>query len=207
MSHPSDAPVPVSPPGPAGADGPDDVAARQARWRAVRWVGFDVDGVLTDAGVWLGEAGELGVELKRFDIRDGLGLVLLKRAGLSVAFVSARPSPASARRAAELGIPLHETPRAAKVAVISRLLAEQGLSWEQAAFVGDDLVDVPVLRRVAVAAAPADAVREARDAAGHVLEARGGAGAVREFVEWFLRARGEWDDVVGGYLAALEASA
>lgn len=198
----------VAPARPAAprADAPEDAEARRVRWRAVRWVGFDVDGVLTDAGVWLGDAAGGGVELKRFDIRDGLGLVLLKRAGLAVAFVSARPSPASARRAAELGIPLHESSRASKLGVVAGLLAEQGLSWAQAAFVGDDLVDVPVLRRVAVAAAPADAVREARDAAGHVLASRGGTGAVREFVEWFLHERGEWDGVVGAYLAALEAT-
>lgn len=171
---------------------------------AVRWVGFDVDGVLTDAGVYVGGG---GVELKRFDIQDGLGIKLLQRAGLEVAFVSARTSAASAARAEELGVALHHVKGRAKHLVIDALLAERGWSWAEAAFVGDDLVDIPVLRRCAVSAAPANAVAEVAAVSRQRLRSRGGHGAVREFVEWFLRDRGEWDDVVTEFVGSLEGQA
>jgi 3-deoxy-D-manno-octulosonate 8-phosphate phosphatase (KDO 8-P phosphatase) len=177
---------------------PDD----QALADGIRWVGFDVDGVLTDAGVYVGEHAGSGVELKRFDIRDGFGIKLLQWAGLDVAFVSARVSPATSRRAAELAVrDVVQEDGGHKVAAIERLLARKGLDWAQAAFVGDDLPDVAVLQRVALAAVPADGVAEARALAHWPLQAGGGRGAVREFAERLLRGRGEYDAVVRRYLA------
>lgn len=177
--------------------------ASAARARAIRLVGFDVDGVLTDAGVYL--AGD-GTELKRFDIQDGLGIKLLQQAGLEVVFVSARHSEASGVRARELKVPLHQGNGMPKRALVQKLLDERALAWEQLAFVGDDLVDIPVFQRCGIAAAPANAVAEAKAAAHVVLEAAGGHGAVRAFIEWLLRQRGEWDGVVQEFLARAEAA-
>lgn len=169
--------------------------------RGIRWVGFDVDGVLTDAGVYIGRVETQRVEMKRFDIRDGFGIKLLQWAGLDVALVSARVSAATTERAAELGITdVVQENSGNKVDAISRLLAAKGCSWAEAAFMGDDLPDVGVLQRVAVGASPADGVAEARALATVVTTASGGAGAVREFAEWLLRARGQWDAVVGRYV-------
>jgi 3-deoxy-D-manno-octulosonate 8-phosphate phosphatase (KDO 8-P phosphatase) len=179
-------------------------AARDTeRARAVRLVGFDVDGVLTDAGVYL--AGD-GTELKRFDIQDGLGIKLLQQAGLEVVFVSARHSEASAVRARELKVALHQGNGMPKRALVQKLLDERQLGWEHLAFVGDDLVDIPIFQRCGIAAAPANAVAEAKAAAHLVLEAAGGHGAVRAFIEWLLRQRGEWDGVVHEFLARAEAA-
>ena len=177
--------------------------ASAARAAAVRLVGLDVDGVLTDAGVYLGADGS---EAKRFDIQDGLGIKLLQQAGLEVVFVSARHSEASAVRARELKVTLHQGNGMPKRALVQRLLDERGLGWNQLAFVGDDLVDIPIFQRCAVAVAPANAVPEAKAAAHVVLDVRGGHGAVRAFIEWFLRQRGEWDTVVGDFLARAETA-
>jgi 3-deoxy-D-manno-octulosonate 8-phosphate phosphatase (KDO 8-P phosphatase) len=176
-------------------------AGTVARLRTIRWVGFDVDGVLTDAGVYVGDGPDGPIELKRFDIQDGLGVKMLQWAGLSVAFVSGRVSPASVRRARELGVPLHQDDGAQKVAAIGRLLDESGGGWDRAAFVGDDLPDLAVLRRVALPVVPANGTGDAKAAASLVLTRRGGGGAVREFCEWLLRARGEWDALVERYVA------
>lgn len=177
--------------------------AETAKMQAVRLVGFDVDGVLTDAGVYVGPD---GLEAKRFNIQDGLGIKLLQQAGLDVVFVSARHSDASSARARELRVPLHQGNGLPKKAIVQRLLDERGLTWEQFAFVGDDLVDIPLFQRCAVAVAPANAVAEAKAAAHHVLTLGGGYGAVREFIEWFLRQRGEWDATVAEFLARAEAA-
>lgn len=170
--------------------------------RTVRLVGFDVDGVLTDAGVYLASD---GTETKRFDIQDGLGVKLLQQAGLHVVFVSARKSAASERRAEELKVPLLQGNGLPKRRVLEQLMAQESLSWEHIAFVGDDLVDIPVLTRCGLSIAPANAVPEVKAVAHHVLTARGGHGAVREGIEWFLGLRGEWDSTVADFVARAEA--
>ena len=177
--------------------------AETAKMQAVRLVGLDVDGVLTDAGVYIGPD---GIEAKRFNIQDGLGIKLLQQAGLEVVFISARHSDATTTRARELRVPVHQGNGLPKRALVQRLLDERELTWDQFAFVGDDLVDIPLFQRCAVAVAPSNAVPEAKAAAHHVLTLAGGHGAVREFIEWFLRQRGEWDAVVAEFLARAEAS-
>ncbi len=177
---------------------PDGVAEK------VRLVVLDVDGVLTDAGVYLGEtAGGEAVELKRFDIQDGLGIHLMRAAGLKVGFLSGRPSTATSRRAAELEVDFClQVAGARKVPALEELLDELELGWNEVAMLGDDLPDIPVLRRVGLPAAVGNAVGEVRRSALFTTRRDGGSGAVREFARILLEARGEWDELVEAYCEA-----
>jgi 3-deoxy-D-manno-octulosonate 8-phosphate phosphatase (KDO 8-P phosphatase) len=170
-----------------------DPAELEARARRVTLVLLDVDGVLTDGSVWIGAD---GAEAKQFSIRDGTGIVLAQREGVSVGLVSGRPSAATTRRAAELGIGLVVQGANDKRKVVDEILAVRELEVADVAYMGDDLVDLPVLRRVGLAAAPADAVDEVRSRADWVSRFRGGHGAVREFLEVVLRARQRWPAIV-----------
>lgn len=161
-------------------------ASPAARARAISLLVLDVDGVLTDGRLVYGPTGE---RTKVFHVRDGQGLVLAREAGLDVAIVSGRDSAAVARRMAELGVSeVHQGIRD-KTAVLGRLCARRRIDASAAAFMGDDLPDLPVMRQVGLAMAPADAVPEVRRAAHWISRLPGGAGAVREAVEWLLRAR------------------
>ena len=153
---------------------------------------LDVDGVLTDGSIVYADD---GTELKRFHVRDGSGLKLWRLAGKRAAIVSGRKSAAVERRAAELGIAPVLQGRDDKLAAFAEVLAATGLTAEQVCAVGDDLPDLPVLRRAGVAVAVADACPEVRAAADSVTMTPGGRGAVREAVEWLLKLRGEWDRV------------
>lgn len=167
----------------------------------LRLVGFDVDGVFTDGGVYLGAIGDRPVELKRFDIQDGLGVKFLRDAGLIVIMVSGRQSEATTLRAQEIGVDeVVQDDGAAKLPAFEAILARRGIQFDECAFVGDDLADLPVLTRVALPIAVANAVAEVRAVAEIVTQARGGHGAVREIAESIVRARGVWDTVVEHYL-------
>jgi len=167
----------------------------------IRLVGFDVDGVLTDNGLYVGLVQGAPAELKRFDIQDGIGIVLLRLAGIRIVVLSGRPSEATALRAEELRVDACVQGRHdRKVPAFQVLLDQFGVGWDEAAFVGDDLPDVPVLRRVGLPVAVANATPDARAVARHVTRATGGHGAVREFVEDLLRARGAWDRTIAAYL-------
>ncbi len=155
----------------------------------------DVDGVLTDASVFIG--GER--EMKQFNIRDGLGLVALRRQGLKVGWISSRPSPATARRARELKIDFLRQEKGSKVSVVERLLAETGFHWDEVCYVGDDIVDLGVLKRAGVSVAVADGTTEAQAAADYITRATGGRGAVREVVELILKAQNKWQRVVADH--------
>jgi 3-deoxy-D-manno-octulosonate 8-phosphate phosphatase (KDO 8-P phosphatase) len=180
-------------------------AATAAR---VRLVCFDVDGVLTDGGIVLGDAAGARVELKRYDIQDGLGIVMLRQAGLLTAIITGRESESVALRAAELGVDeLVQDRHARKVPALQRLLDKHGVDWAEVAFVGDDLPDLGVMRRVGLSASVANAAAEARRASAVHLTKRGGAGAVREFCELLLRARGDWDAQVEAYVASRSGDA
>lgn len=176
----------------------------EALARRIRIVFLDVDGVLTDGGVYVGALPEGGsVELKRFDIQDGLGVKMLQWAGIEVAVVSGRVSDATRVRARELGITeCHQDPEAEKLPLVRRILEERNLDEGQAAHLADDLADLPVLRVVGLPAAVANAVPEVREASAWTGARRGGDGAVREFARALLEARGEWDDLVGDYCDA-----
>lgn len=157
---------------------------------------LDVDGVLTDGSVvYLDD----GTELKRFHVRDGSGLKLWHAAGKRSAIVSGRKSVAVERRAAELGISPVLQGRDDKLAALAQVLAETGVRPEQVCAIGDDLPDVPVLRRVGLAIAVADACPELRAVAHYTTAAPGGCGAVREAIEWLLKASGRWDDLTARY--------
>jgi 3-deoxy-D-manno-octulosonate 8-phosphate phosphatase (KDO 8-P phosphatase) len=173
--------------------------------RAVRLVVLDVDGVMTDGGLYVGTAGQdNAAELKRFDIKDQLGVKMMVWSGLEVAMVSGRPSESSRLRAEELGIAFHEAPGGFKLEVLDRLHVERGVSWTETACLCDDLADLPILRRAGLAVAVADAVPEVRAAAHWTTSRPGGHGAVREFGETLLRARGEWNAMVERYVKERE---
>jgi 3-deoxy-D-manno-octulosonate 8-phosphate phosphatase (KDO 8-P phosphatase) len=173
-----------------------------AQARRVRLLGLDVDGVLTDNGVYIGPVCGERVELKRFDIQDGLGLILFHTAGIPVGWVSGRSSEATALRAAELRVSeLLQVPGPRKAAALEEVLVRRGIGWDEVAFVGDDLADLPILRRVGLPIAVANAVAEVKQVAAYVTQAEGGHGAVREVVEALLHARGEWADILERYFA------
>jgi 3-deoxy-D-manno-octulosonate 8-phosphate phosphatase (KDO 8-P phosphatase) len=169
--------------------------------RRVRLLALDVDGVLTDNAVFVGMVSGTAAEFKRFDIQDGLGMSILRRRGILLAWVSGRFSEATELRARELDVrELVQDSSARKVPAMEALLERHALKWDEVAFVGDDLADLPVLRRVGVPIAVANAVPEVKALAAFVTAARGGQGAVREVIETLLRARGEWEAGVRQYL-------
>jgi len=177
------------------------MAIPEATARRIRMVVLDVDGVLTDGGLYIGatRSGE-AVELKRFDVQDGIAVRMLQSAGIQVAIVSGRISAATDLRAAELGIgKVYQDAGARKLPVFEKLLAEHGLGWGAIAHLGDDLADLPVLRRAGLAATVANGVLEVRRVATWQSSREGGRGAVREFAEALLRARGEWDGLIDEY--------
>lgn len=167
------------------------------RLQRIRLFLCDVDGVLTDASVFIG--GER--EVKRFDIQDGLGLVLLRRAGLKVGWISSRPSPATEARAVELKIDFLVQSKESKVAAVENLLAQTGFEWKQVCYVGDDVVDLGVLKRAGVAVAVANAVTEVKALAHVITRKSGGHGAVREVVELILKAQKLWKPLLASYAA------
>jgi 3-deoxy-D-manno-octulosonate 8-phosphate phosphatase (KDO 8-P phosphatase) len=164
------------------------------RCQALKLVLTDVDGVMTDGRIVLLPGGG---EAKSFHVRDGLGLVLAKAAGLRTGLISGRPSAEVERRAAELGMDVVRQGVADKRACLAEIRAEHGLDSHEIAYIGDDLNDLSLLREVGVSAAPADAPPEVREAASMVTETRGGEGCLREFVEAILRARGDWERAKG----------
>ena len=148
--------------------------------RRVRLLGLDVDGVLTDNGIFLGPVDGHAVELKRFDIQDGLGHVLMRAADIPVVWVSGRHSDATTVRARELRIEeVLQVPGPRKLEAFGELLERRGIAWEEAAFVGDDLADLQVMRRVGLPIAVANAVAEVKAVASFVTRASGGHGAAR----------------------------
>ncbi len=167
------------------------------RLKRVKLFLCDVDGVLTDGSIFIG--GER--EFKRFNIRDGLGLVLARRAGLKVGWVSARPSLATKLRADELKIDflVQQGDATSKTAAIEQLLTQEKLNWSDVCFVGDDIIDLGPLTRAGLAVAVGDGTAEVKAVAHYVTTAVGGRGAVREAVEMILQAQGKWPDFVELY--------
>jgi 3-deoxy-D-manno-octulosonate 8-phosphate phosphatase (KDO 8-P phosphatase) len=165
----------------------------RARARRVRLLVLDVDGVLTDGRMILSERGD---ELKAFHTHDGIGINLARRCDILVALVTGEKSPIAQSRGAKLGLEDIVLGARRKGEVLAELMAKHGVSPEQTAFMGDDLLDLPALERVGLAVAPANAVPEVRAIAHVVTRAAGGAGAVRECVELILRAQGRWREAV-----------
>jgi len=167
--------------------------------KQIRLLLFDVDGVLTDGTILVHGDGS---ESKQFNIRDGAGIVWAQRAGLSIGILSARSADATAIRAAQLGIEIVVQGSANKLAGYEQILREQALTDAQVGYMGDDLHDLPVLRRAGFSAAPADAAPEVRAAVQWISSSGGGRGAARECIEHVLRAQGQWRAAVGDYLGS-----
>jgi 3-deoxy-D-manno-octulosonate 8-phosphate phosphatase (KDO 8-P phosphatase) len=160
--------------------------ARRPRWAAVRALVTDVDGVLTDGGLYYTENGD---ELKRFDVRDGQGLVLLREAGVLTAIVTRKQTTIVTRRARDLGIAEVHQNVTDKAKAIADLVARHHLDPASICYVGDDVGDLPAMRAVGLAVAVADAVPEVRRAATYVTRAKPGHGALREICNLILAAR------------------
>ncbi len=157
--------------------------------RGIRVAFFDIDGVLTDGGLYLSDQGEA---LKRFNILDGLGIKLLQKIGITPVVITGRDSSALRQRLQDLGVAHAHFSTEDKRPAAEQTLAALGLAWEQAAAIGDDWPDLPVLTRCALAAAPANAHAEVRARADYVTHANGGQGAGREFCDLLLVASGRY---------------
>jgi len=164
-----------------------------ARAAEIKLIVSDVDGVWTDGRIIY--AGETR-EIKEFNVRDGLGVKLVQRAGIAVALLTSRRSPALVRRARELGIAELHQGSANKFEACERMLHKLGLRFDQILYLGDDLPDLAPMLHAGISAAPEDAAAEVREAAQWKLASRGGRGAFRETVERLLRERGDWETML-----------
>ncbi len=175
----------------------DDPTSIERRASHIKLLLMDCDGVLTDGRLWLLENGD---EHKSFNAQDGLGLHLFHRAGLKSGIISGRSSEAVTRRARELGVEFVRQADPHKIKAFEEVLRLAAVQEDEVAFMGDDLVDIPLMRRSELAVAVADAAAETRSAAHYVTRAEGGRGAVREVIEIILKAQGRWNDLVAEYL-------
>lgn len=154
---------------------------------------MDCDGVLTDGRLWLTADGD---EQKSFHTRDGQGISLCHHAGLKTGIISGRTSSAVERRAQELKMSYVRLYARDKIRALEEILSDAGVSASDCAYIGDDVADIPVMRRVEFAVAVADAAEETKSAAHYVTQARGGRGAVREVCDLILRAQDRWDELM-----------
>lgn len=174
-----------------------DQAAIERRASRIKLLLMDCDGVLTDGRLWLTHDGE---EQKSFDTHDGLGLSLFNRAGLKSGVISGRQASVVERRAKEVGIEFVRQGDEHKMAAYEELLRLAGVDEDEVAFIGDDLPDIPLMRRSELAVAVANATEETRSVAHYITLAKGGRGAIREVVELILKSQGRWNDIVEQYL-------
>jgi 3-deoxy-D-manno-octulosonate 8-phosphate phosphatase (KDO 8-P phosphatase) len=175
----------------------DELTVRAAR---VRLILMDVDGVLTDGRIWYVPDGDELLEVKSFDVADGAGIALAHRAGLETGIISGRASRVVEHRAKELGIGTVHLGVRDKSAVLDTILRDRSIPAEAAAFIGDEVVDLPAMRRVGLPVAVANASEDVKPHAAYVTAAAGGRGAVREAIELILKAQGKWDGLVGEFL-------
>ncbi|HEY0514251.1 MAG TPA: HAD-IIIA family hydrolase [Thermoanaerobaculia bacterium] len=173
----------------------DDDLARRAR--ELDWLLFDVDGCLTDGSLVYGPDGE---QWKVFNVRDGVGFKLAKEAGLKIGILSGRGNAALEARAREVGFDALIQNHHDKDTAFTAFLSEHGAAAERVAYMGDDLLDLPVIRRCGLSFAPADAAAEVRQRVHRVVSAAGGRGAAREMCELVLHARGHWQQLVAHLL-------
>lgn len=166
------------------------------RIKKIKILVLDVDGVLTDGRIIMDDRGR---EIKFFDVRDGHGLKMLMRTGIEIVFLTGRKSRVVEHRARELGITEVYQGARNKVEIFEAVLERKGLQAAEAAYAGDDIVDVPVLKRAGFSVAVANAVVEAKRAAHYVTKNKGGRGAVREVCEIILKGQGRWKDIKKRY--------
>jgi 3-deoxy-D-manno-octulosonate 8-phosphate phosphatase (KDO 8-P phosphatase) len=157
---------------------------------------LDVDGVLTDGRIIYDSQGN---ELKAFDVKDGHGLKMVQRAGIRVGIITGRDSVVVSRRAQELGIEILYQGALRKLEPYLEILSEQNLLDEQVAYVGDDIVDLPILQRVGFSATVADAVPDVLPSVDYIATRPGGRGAVREICDLLLQASGQWEEITKRY--------
>jgi 3-deoxy-D-manno-octulosonate 8-phosphate phosphatase (KDO 8-P phosphatase) len=172
---------------------PTTVRQKAAR---VQLLLLDVDGVLTDGGIFIDDR---GIETKRFDVRDGQGITLLRRAGINVGFITGRSSTTVRIRARELGVGIVYQGVQNKAETYQRIKRKTSLADAYIAYVGDDLADVPILRQAGLAIVVQDASDVVRPYADYITQAKGGEGAVREVCELMLKAQGHWGEVTRPY--------
>jgi 3-deoxy-D-manno-octulosonate 8-phosphate phosphatase (KDO 8-P phosphatase) len=187
---------------PALAFAPETLLKAQGRGLGMKAAIFDVDGVLTDGRLYIGEHGET---FKAFSVLDGHGLKLLAQGGIVPIVITGRDSPALRRRLADLGIAQASFGIADKAAEATRVLAALGLDWAEAAVIGDDWPDLPLMQRAAFAVAPPNAHAEVRAIAHHITAARGGEGAARECCDLLLMAAGRYAGLLQSHLTTLDA--
>lgn len=188
---------------PVLAFAPELLLRAQGRGLGLKAAIFDVDGVLTDGRIYIGEHGET---VKAFATLDGHGLKLLKQGGIEPLVITGRDSPAVRRRVADLGLNHARYGAHDKRAVAEALLTELGLGWDEVGAIGDDWPDLPLLVRAAFACAPANAHAEVKAVAHHVTAAAGGHGAAREFCDLLLMASGRYAALLQGQLQTLDGA-
>jgi 3-deoxy-D-manno-octulosonate 8-phosphate phosphatase (KDO 8-P phosphatase) len=187
---------------PALAFSPEVLLRAQGAGLAMKAAIFDVDGVLTDGRLYIGEQGE---QVKAFCTLDGHGLKLLQAGGIAPLVITGRDSPAVRRRVADLGLAHAVYGAHDKLAAAERLLGEMGLAWPEVAVIGDDWPDLPLLARAGFACAPANAHAEVKARAHHVTTAGGGHGAAREFCDLLLIAAGRYAGLLATQMNTLDA--
>jgi len=174
----------------------------EERARRVQIILMDVDGVLTDGRILLIPDGNDGVqEVKMFDVQDGVGITFAHRAGLRTGVITGRTSPSVVARAKELGMEVVRQGTHDKWKTYSEVRIALSLGDSQIAYIGDDLQDLPILRRVCLSVAVANACEEVKQACHIVTERAGGRGAVREAIDFILRAQGKWEEILSRYRA------
>jgi|YelNatPaOPRAMG01_1025707.scaffolds.fasta_scaffold16554_4 3-deoxy-D-manno-octulosonate 8-phosphate phosphatase (KDO 8-P phosphatase) len=171
-------------------------AGLRERLRRVRLLLLDVDGVLTDGGLFYGSG---DAEMKRFDVKDGAGMFLAGKFGLEVGLLTGKSSPMVAKRAQELGLTRVVQGALDKVPALETILGDGRYSLREVGYVGDDVLDLPVIRRAGFSACPSDAHPLVRERVDYVCEHRGGSGAVREVIDLILAAQGKWRLVLEQY--------
>lgn len=172
-----------------------------ARARKIKMLLMDVDGVLTDGGIIYGGGPGLELELKKFHVQDGTAITLAHRVGLKTGIITGRESLVVTRRAQELQMAEIYQKAHSKAQALEEILNKQGLKEEEVAFIGDDLIDLPVMRRVGLAVAVANAQEEVKAQAHIVTQTQGGQGAVREVVNFLLKAQGTWETATQRYFS------
>jgi 3-deoxy-D-manno-octulosonate 8-phosphate phosphatase (KDO 8-P phosphatase) len=181
---------------------PEVLLKAQGAGAGIKAAIFDVDGVLTDGSIFITADGET---LKSFNVLDGQGLLMLKRAGIVPIVITGRDSPAVRRRVADLGLPNASFGASDKLGVATEWLVKLGLAWGDVAVIGDDWPDLPLFARAGFACAPANAHAEALGAAHHVTRLEGGRGAAREFCDLLLMANGLYASLLSSLLVTLDA--
>lgn len=164
--------------------------------KIIKFVIFDIDGVLTDGRIVHGNYGD---ELKFFDVQDGLGIVLLHRAQIKVAIITAKASRIVKNRAKELKIKYVFQNHHDKLKIFEKLLKKFKLSPDEVCFIGDDLIDIPILKRVGLSISVPNAVPEVKEITHYTTERSGGHGAAREIIDIILKAQGKWEEVTAKY--------